>query len=84
MRVLTHKTVFSNTINMNQDIIKVISACADYLASSAATFVAFQKKLVARIEEERLCSEKLLRIALVAPLLICFYFVFIFALHTKR
>ena len=37
---------------MNQDINKAISTCADYLALSAATFVAFQKELVARIEEE--------------------------------
>ena len=44
---------------MNQDIIKAISACAGYLALSAATFVAFQKELVARIEEERLDNEEL-------------------------
>ena len=31
---------------MNQDINKAISTCADYLALSAATFVAFQKELV--------------------------------------
>ena len=46
------KPVLLNTINMNQDINKAISTCADYLALSAATFVAFQKELVARIEEE--------------------------------
>ena len=44
---------------MNQDITKAISACVGYLALSAATFVAFQKELVARIEEERLDNEEL-------------------------
>ena len=44
---------------MKQDIIKAILACAGYLALSAATFVAFQKELVARIEEERLDNEEL-------------------------
>ena len=44
---------------MNQDVIKAISTCADYLASSVATFVAFQKELVARIEEERLRNKEL-------------------------
>ena len=49
---------------MNQNIIKAISTCAGYLASSAATFVAFQKELVARIEEERRRNEELLKIVL--------------------
>ena len=49
---------------MNQDIIKAISTCADYLASSAAMFVAFQKELVAKIEEEKLRNEELLKIVL--------------------
>ena len=49
---------------MNQDIIKAISTCAGYLASSVATFVAFQKVLVARIEEERLPNNELLKIVL--------------------
>ena len=44
---------------MNQDVIKAISTCVDYLASSVATFVAFQKELVARIEEERLRNKEL-------------------------
>ena len=69
---------------MNQDIIKAMSTCADYLASSTATFVAFQKELVARTGQERFRNEKLLRIVLVAHMLICFYFVFIFARRTKR
>ena len=46
---------------MNQDIIKAISTCAGYLASSAAMFVAFQIELVARIEEEKLRNKKLLK-----------------------
>ena len=49
---------------MNQDIIKAISACAGYLALSAATFIAFQKQLVARIEEERLDNKELSKIVL--------------------
>ena len=49
---------------MNQDLIKAISTCAGYLASSAATFVAFQKELVARIEEERRGNKELLKIVL--------------------
>ena len=49
---------------MNQDIIKAIPTCAGYLASSASTFVAFQKELVARIEEERFRSKELLKIVL--------------------
>ena len=49
---------------MNQDLIKAISTCAGYFASSAATFVAFQKELVARIEEERLGNKELLKIVL--------------------
>ena len=57
--------MFLKTIDMNQDIIKAISTCVGYLASSAATFVAFQKELVARIEEERLRNEELLKIVLV-------------------
>ena len=57
--------MFLKTIVMNQDIIKAISTCVGYLASSAATFVAFQKELVARIEEERLRNEELLKIVLV-------------------
>ena len=56
--------MFLKTINMNQDIIKAISTCAGYLASSVATFVAFQKVLVARIEEERLPNNELLKIVL--------------------
>ena len=51
-------------MNVNQDIIKAISTCAGYLASSAATFVAFQKDLVARKEEERLRNKELLKIVL--------------------
>ena len=49
---------------MNQDLIKAIPTCAGYLASSAATFVAFQKELVVRIEEERFRSKELLKIVL--------------------
>ena len=49
---------------MNQDIIKATSTCARYLASSAAMFVAFQKELVARTEEERLLNKELLKIVL--------------------
>ena len=49
---------------MNQDIIKAISACAGYLALPAATFVAFQKELVARIEEERRDNKELSKIVL--------------------
>ena len=49
---------------MSQDIIKAISTCAGYLASSAAMFVAFQKELVARIEEEKLRNKELLKILL--------------------
>ena len=49
---------------MNQDIIKAISVCAGYLALSAATFVAFQKELVARIEEERHNNKELSKIVL--------------------
>ena len=49
---------------MNQDLIKAIPTCAGYLASSAATFLAFQKELVAWIEEERFCSKELLKIVL--------------------
>ena len=56
------KPVFLETINMKQDIIKAILACAGYLALSAATFVTFQKELVARIEEERLDNEELSKI----------------------
>ena len=57
--------MFLKTIDMSQDIIKAISTCAGYLASSAATFVAFQKKLVARIKVERLRNEEFLKIVLV-------------------
>ena len=49
---------------MNQDIIKAIPTCAGYLASSAATFVAFQNGLVARVEEERFRCKELLKIVL--------------------
>ena len=49
---------------MNHDTIKAISTCAGYLASSAVTFIAFQKELVARIEEERLRNKELLKIVL--------------------
>ena len=49
---------------MNQDIIKAIPTCAGYLVSSASTFVAFEKELVARIEEERFHSKELLKIVL--------------------
>lgn len=49
---------------MKQDIIKAISICAAYLASSAATFAGFQRELVARIKKERLLSKELIRIAL--------------------
>ena len=51
---------------MNQDLIKAISTCAGFgcLASSTATFVAFQKELVARIEEERFRNKELLKIVL--------------------
>ena len=48
--------MFLNTIYQlkprYQDIIKAISTCGGYLTASAATFVAFHKMLVARIEEE--------------------------------
>ena len=49
---------------MSKDIIKAISTCASYLASSVSTFVAFQKVLVARIEEERLPNKELLKVVL--------------------
>ena len=49
---------------MNQDLIKAISTCAGCLALSAAKFVAFQKELVTRIEEERLRNKELLKIVL--------------------
>ena len=49
---------------MNQDRIKAIPTCAGYLALSAATSVAFQKELVARIGEERFRSKELLKIVL--------------------
>ena len=49
---------------MSQDIIKAISTCAGYLTSSAVMFVAFQKELVARIEEEKLRNKELLKIVL--------------------
>ena len=58
------KPVFLKSFNMNQDIIKAISACAGYLALSATTFVAFQKELVARIEEERHNNKELSKIVL--------------------
>ena len=49
---------------MNQDLIKAISTYAGCLALSAAKFVAFQKELVTRIEEERLRNKELLKIVL--------------------
>ena len=49
---------------MNQDLIKALSTCAGCLDLSAAKFVAFQKELVTRIEEETLRNKELLKIVL--------------------
>lgn len=50
---------------MSQDISKVESTCDGYLAYSASAFVAFQKEVLAGIEEERLRNEIFGRIALI-------------------